>query len=141
MKFLRFPGESGKLEFQPSVTGAQTMKTYQKIAAIILVLLLGATVYGLFQTAQSPPLPQNPGNSTGISSTPTVDKTPILGAQRLAQMPTTEAELPFAQKALETADHEMDLAYAAAERQIEDNPVALSAEAKQIQARLKQAED
>jgi len=138
---LRFRGESGKLEFQPSVTGAQTVKTYQQTAAIILVLLLGATVYGLFQTAQSPPLPQNRGNITGISATPTVDKTPILGAQRLTQMPTTEGELPFAQKALETADHEMDLAYAAAERQMEDNPVPLSAEAKQIQARLKQAED
>jgi small-conductance mechanosensitive channel len=117
------------------------MKTYQKIAAIILVLLLGATVYGLFKTAQPPPLPPNLGNITGISSTPSVDKTPILSVQRLTQMPTSEGELPLAQKALEAADHEMDLAYAAAERQMEGNPVPLSAEAKQIQARLKQAED
>jgi small-conductance mechanosensitive channel len=56
-------------------------------------------------------------------------------------MPTTEEELPFAQEALRLADHDMDLAYAAAKREIEDHPVPLSAEAKQIQVRLKQAED
>ncbi|HEX2713057.1 MAG TPA: mechanosensitive ion channel domain-containing protein, partial [Candidatus Acidoferrales bacterium] len=35
----------------------------------------------------------------------------------------------------------MDVAYAAAKRDLEEHPVPLSAEAKQIQARLKQAED
>ena len=56
-------------------------------------------------------------------------------------MPTTEEELPFAQEALRIADHEMDLVYAAAERQLEEHPAPLSPEAKQIEARLKQAED
>ena len=86
---MRFEEESRKLEFQPSVTGAQTMRTYQKIAAIILALLLGATVYGLFKTAQPPPLPQNLGNITGISSTPTVDKTPILSVRKRPWRPRT----------------------------------------------------
>jgi small-conductance mechanosensitive channel len=56
-------------------------------------------------------------------------------------MPTTGDELPFVQQALETADRDMDVAYSAAKRELEDHPVALSAEAKQIQARLNQAEN
>ena len=56
-------------------------------------------------------------------------------------MPTTAEELPFAQEALRIADHEMDLTYAAAEREIEEHPPRLTADAKKIQARLKEAED
>ncbi|HEV2689351.1 MAG TPA: mechanosensitive ion channel domain-containing protein [Bryobacteraceae bacterium] len=70
-----------------------------------------------------------------------VDQTPILTALKLAEMPTTAEELPFAQEALRIADHEMDLAYAAAERELEEHPAPLSADAKKIQARLKEAED
>src|SRR6266702_4450038 len=56
-------------------------------------------------------------------------------------MPRSEDEQPFAEQALETADRDMDVAYAAAKRELEEHPAPLSAEAKQIQARLKQAED
>ena len=70
-----------------------------------------------------------------------MDQTPLLTAQRLAQMPTSAEEQPFAEKALQLADHEMDLAYAAAEREAEEHPPAMSAEAKEIQARLQDAED
>jgi small-conductance mechanosensitive channel len=70
-----------------------------------------------------------------------VDQTPIITAQKLAKMSTTEEELPFVKEALRLADHDMDLAYAAAKRELEDHPAPLSAEAKEIQARLKDAED
>src|SRR5215469_378754 len=109
----------------------------QRIFAIALVLLLAVTVYLLIQTAQSPNAPSPPA----ASATPTVDQTPISTALKLAKMPLSEDEKPFAQAALETADHYMDVAYAAAKRDLEEHPVRLSAEAKQIQARLKQAED
>src|SRR5258708_29327970 len=56
-------------------------------------------------------------------------------------MPTTAEEKPFAEEALRLADHEMDLAYAAAEREAEEHPPPLSAEAKAIQERLKNSED
>src|SRR5207248_8545838 len=75
------------------------------------------------------------------SGTTAVDQTPILTALKLAKMPRSEDEQPFAEQALETADRDMDVAYAAAKRELEENPPPLSAEAKQIQARLKQAED
>lgn len=113
------------------------MRPIQKFLAIALVLLLAVTVYLLIQTAQPPNAPAT-RNATG---TPTVDKTPILTALKLAKMPFSEDEKPFAQAALETADHYMDVAYAAAKRELEEHPVPLNAEAKQIQARVKQAED
>ena len=116
------------------------MRPMQKIFAIALVLLLAVTVYLLVQTAQAPNLPSTRGAS-GTSATPTVDQTPILTALKLVKMPLSEDEKPFAEAALVTADHYMDVAYAAAKRELEEHPVPLSAEAKRIQARLKQAED
>lgn len=113
------------------------MRPIQKFLAIALVLLLAVTVYLLVQTAQPPNAPAT-RDATG---TPTVDKTPILTALKLAKRPFSEDEKPFVQAALENADHYMDVAYAAAKRELEEHPVPLSAEAKQIQARLKQAED
>jgi small-conductance mechanosensitive channel len=110
----------------------------QKIIAIVLVLLLGATVYGLIRTGEPAGLQRNNGRAAAASA---VDQTPILTAEELAKLPTTEEEQPFAQEALQTADRDMDIAYATAERQMEEHPVPLSAEAKQVEARLKQAED
>lgn len=113
------------------------MRPIRKFLAIALVLLLAVTVYLLIQTAQPP----NAAATRDATGTPTVDKTPILTALKLAKRPFSEDEKPFVQAALETADHYMDVAYAAAKRELEEHPVPLSAEAKQIQARLKQAED
>jgi small-conductance mechanosensitive channel len=117
------------------------MRSIQKIAAIGVVVLLGATVYGLVRTGQSPSIPTITNSPSGVPSGSAVDQTPLLTALGLAQMRTTAEELPFAQDALRIADKEMDLAYAAAERHLEEHPAPLSAEAKQIEARLKQAED
>jgi len=117
------------------------MKPVQKILAIALALLLSATIYGLIRTGQPARLPQSSGKASPGASASAVDQTPILTAQKLAKMPTTEDELPLTQEALRIADHEMDLAYATAERQLEEHPPQLSAEAKQIQVRLTQAEN
>src|SRR5712664_2545278 len=118
------------------------MKTTQKIAAIVLAGLLGAAVYGLFRTAQptSTPATNTKTSYGGSAQAPIVDQTPLLTAQRLAQMPTSPEEQAFAEEALRLGDHEMDLAFAAAVRDAEEHPPVLSAEAKEIQARLQQAE-
>jgi small-conductance mechanosensitive channel len=119
------------------------MKTTQKIAAIVLIMLLGAAVYEFFRTGRplSAPAKNARAVSVGTAQGPIVDQTPLLTAQRLAKMPTSAEEKPFAEEALRLADHEMDLTYAAAEREAEDHPPALSAEAKAIEARLKESED
>src|SRR5436190_1554676 len=120
----------------------RTTKTKRKIAAIVLVALLGAVAYGLFRTGQpaSAPAMNTKTEYGGPAQAPIVDQSPLLTAQRLAQMPTSTEEQPFAEEALRLGDHEMDLAFAAAVGDAEEHPPVLSAEAKEIQARLRQAE-
>ncbi len=119
------------------------MKTKQRVTAIVLLLLLGAAVYGFYRTGRPSNVPVKSAKiaSAGAAQGPIVDQTPLLTAQRLAKMPTSAEEKPFAEEALRLADHEMDLTYAAAERDAEDHPPTLSAEAKAIEERLKKSED
>src|SRR3981189_428856 len=118
------------------------MKTKRKIAAIVLLALLGAVAYGLFRTGQpaSAPTINTEAAYGGAAQGPIVDETPLLTAQRLAQLPTGAEELPFAQEALRLGDHDMDLAFAASVRDAQEHPPVLSAEAKEIEARLQQSE-
>ncbi len=118
------------------------MKSKQKVFAVLLVLLLGVTAYGLFRTAQPAGTPRNTGstNLATAAQAPLVDQSPFLTAQRLARMPLSAEELPFAQEALRLGDKEMDLAFAAAVRDAQEHPPQLSAEAKAIEARLQKME-
>lgn len=119
------------------------MKPRQKTLTLILVVLIGASVYGLRRTGQpaGQKIASKPGNGAALAEAQIVDQSPLLTAQALAKMPTSPEEQPFAQEALRLADHHMDLAYAAAVRDAEAHPPVLSAQAKEIQARLKNAED
>jgi small-conductance mechanosensitive channel len=118
------------------------MKTKRKIAAIVLLLLLGAVAYGLFRTGQPTTAPAINTKTAygGTAQGPIVDQTPLLTAQRLAQLPTSKEEFPFAEEALRLGDHDMDLAFAAAIRDAEEHPPVLTAKAKEIEARLQQSE-
>src|SRR2546421_44333 len=118
------------------------MKSRRKIIAMIVVLLLGATMYGLYRTGQPANAPVAPDRTKygGAAPAPIVDQTPLLTAQRLAKMALSAEELPFAQEALRLGDQEMDLAFAAAVREAEEHPPVLSTEAKGIQARLQKAQ-
>src|SRR5207244_686078 len=118
------------------------MKTTKKVATITLIILLGVIAYGLFQTRRSITTSQvTPGSelSEAVHGT-AVDQTSLDTARRLVQTPTSADELPLAQEALRLGDREMDLAFAAAVSEARMHPVVLSAEAKQIQARLQNAE-
>jgi small-conductance mechanosensitive channel len=117
------------------------MRRFQKVLAITIVLLLGATVYGLLRTSEPLNAPQARSNASGSTAASAVDQTPIRTAIALARMPAREEEKQFAQQALAAADKDMDEAYKTAKSELEERPTPLSAEAKQIQARLKQAED
>jgi len=115
------------------------MKTTQKVTAIVLVLLLAATAYGLFLTASAPRLPRSAGKGRRGSNA-LVDHTPLKTAQALAQLATMQAELPLAKRALRLADYEVDLAYDAALRDARQHPPVLSAEAKDAKDRLQKAQ-
>jgi small-conductance mechanosensitive channel len=116
------------------------MKSKQRAVAIILALLLAAAVYALLRTRDAHS-PQVSKPSSTAEQAPLVEQTPLLTAQHLAKMPTSEEEKPFAEEALRLGDQEMDLAFAAAVRDAQMNPPALSARAKEIQGHLRKAED
>ena len=119
------------------------MKLANKIFSIVLVLLLVATVFGLIRTGRESGIPGGNGaaEATGSEQAVAVDQSPLLTAQAFARMPTSAAELPFAQGALQLGDQEMDLAFALAILDVTQHPPVLTPQAKQIQARLAKAED
>src|SRR6266403_2800459 len=120
-----------------------SMKSRQRSSALILVLLLAATVYVLIRTGT--PMPKFVGPTTTTVANPAeaeiVDQRPLQTAQQFAKMPTASEEKPFAEEALALADKEMDLAFAAAVLDAQEHPPVLSAQAKAIQARMQKAED
>jgi len=116
------------------------MKLANRNVLIVLVVLLAATVYGLVRTGREGTTP-TANKTAGPDQAPLVDQTPLLTAQAFANMPTSAVELPFAQRALQLGDQEMDLAFASAVLDATQHPPELTPEAKQIQARLQNAED
>src|SRR6266481_3091937 len=119
------------------------MKSKQRSAAIILILLLGGTVYVLVRTRTTAPTLVSQNATQGENSTQRelVDQRPLQTAQQFAKMATGAEEKPFAEQALALGDHEMDLAFAAAVHDAQEHPPVLSTEAKAIQSRLQKAED
>src|ERR1700719_3494352 len=116
------------------------MKSKQRIAALILILLLGAAAFALVRTRTSQPAFLAP-TTANPAEPELVDQKPLQTAQQFAKMPTSEEEKPFAQQALELGDKEMDLAFAAAVLDAQQHPPVLTPQAKAIQARLQKAED
>src|ERR1700736_1633242 len=116
------------------------MKTTKHIATIILIILAGAIAYGLFRTGGSTTTSQITERESHAAHGPGIDQSSLYTARKLAQMPTSTDELPLAQEALRLGDREMDLAFAAGVSEAREHPVVLSAEAKQIQARLQNVE-
>src|ERR1700692_396835 len=114
------------------------MKLKEKIATPAVVVLLIATVYGLFRTKGQPNTAASTVNSTkgGTKAGSVVDQSTLWTARWLAQMPITSEERQAAEDALHLADKEMDLAFATAVREAEQHPPTLSAEIKEIKARL-----
>src|SRR5579862_2452306 len=117
------------------------MKLTHKAVSIPLVVLTIAAIYGLFRTGGGPAgngavaVPPEPEQAA------LVDQSPLITAQGLVRMPTSAVELPSAQSALELADHEMDLAFALGMLDATQHPPKLTTDAKQVEARLQEAED
>src|SRR6266581_3387783 len=117
------------------------MRTNQRLTAILLVLLLGATVYGLIRTTESTTvLPTNgKGKLSATAQTPLVDQSPLRTAQKLVQLAVNPEEQALSREAIRLADHELDLAYESARRDVEAHPPVLSPEAKEFQSSLEKA--
>jgi small-conductance mechanosensitive channel len=118
------------------------MNTKQKIAAIVLVLLLGAVVYGLILTITAPSIVPAPGKGKNAATAmaPQVDQSSLRTAQKLAQFADTPEEQALSKEAIRLCDHELDLAYESARRDVEAHPPVLTPEASKIQVQLEKSQ-
>ncbi len=117
------------------------MSALQKVLIIVLVALLALTGYGLWATYQ--PTSGRPRHGRSGQATEVVagvDQATLLGAQRLSQLATSDDEKAIAASAVQLADHELDIAFSAALRQIEAHPPQLSADAQAIENRLQKSQ-
>jgi small-conductance mechanosensitive channel len=107
----------------------------EKILGAALGLLLIAASIAWWKTAP-PTLRARKSNAAAITSTDLVDQSTYTTARRLAQLAIAPEEQSLSQSALRIADHELDLAFTEALRDVEAHPPALSADAAVIQARI-----
>ena len=86
------------------------MKTFQKIATLVVVVLLLATGYGLFRTKSQPDTVANTDSAASRTQAALqVDQSSLWTARWLAQMPTSAEERQVAEDALQLADKEMEI--------------------------------
>jgi Mechanosensitive ion channel len=126
------------------------MRPLQKTAAGVLAVSLIATFYGTWATYQPPPpelskqesaaRPAASAGGAATDGTVAIDERTVRRAQRLSSLATTPEELQYAQSATQLADHELDVAFAAALRQIEAHPPVLTPAAQKIADRLQSAQ-
>lgn len=119
------------------------------ITALVLVLLMGTAVAGLYWTRELPAQNEDPAaNGKKVSKARAssqrrrlVDLRPLQTARRMAALASTPEELALAHEAEKVGDHEVDLAFLDAIRTAQENPPTLSAEAKQILVRKNKSQD
>jgi small-conductance mechanosensitive channel len=111
----------------------------EKILAVILALLLIAAGAAWWKTAP-PTVKSRTKTVAAVTSTNLVDESSYATAQHLALLAQTDDERSLSQSALRIADHELDLAFTAALRDVEAHPPALNSDAALIQARISKSQ-
>jgi len=126
------------------------MKVRHWVTAIVLLLLVAAAIAAFVETREvavpgeqsaATPARRLLGRKQPAQQNPMVDQRPLQTARRMAALASSTEEQALAHEAEKTGDHEVDLAFLDALRTAEENPPALSAEAKQIADRKKNAEE
>ncbi|MEA3174888.1 MAG: hypothetical protein QOF42_2299 [Gammaproteobacteria bacterium] len=111
----------------------------EKILAVILALLLIVAGAAWWKTAP-PTVKSRTKTVAAVTSTNLVDESSYATAQRLGLLAQTEDERSLSQLTLRIADHELDLAFTAALRDVEAHPPALNSDAALIQARISKSQ-
>jgi small-conductance mechanosensitive channel len=114
------------------------MRGSQKIVATALTVLLGAAIYGIVLLGRSRTVSTK--LKAAAASTALVDQTPLKTAQELAGTADTADEQALSKEAIRLVDHELDLEFESARRNVEAHPPQLSEEAKRFEARLDKAD-
>jgi len=125
------------------------MKVRQWITATVLLLLVAVAIVGMVATRELPAANNEegaaaPGKKPGrkgvqAAQPPLVDQRPLEMARHMAALAGTPGEQALAHEAEKVADHEVDLTFFDHLREAEENPPALSPEARQIATRKAKA--
>ena len=117
-------------------------KLFHRTVFLILLLLLivGVIATVLLRYGISPNQPQKILKPKSAAAD-LVDQQPLITAQRLATLATTAEEKEIAQNALRLADHEVDMAFAAALHNATRHPAPVPAAARPIQARVQKLQE
>jgi small-conductance mechanosensitive channel len=115
------------------------MNALQKTSATVLALFLAVALYARW-SVREPPGPRQSPPSVSNGRMPVIDESALRTAQRLARLVNTPEEQPFAQAAVQAANHELDLAFMGALDDIQAHPPVLSPEALKLQARIAEAQ-
>src|SRR5215831_2472886 len=125
------------------------MKLRNWITAIVLLLLVAASVVGLLWTRELPPVDDAAapapghrllGRKAAAPQRQLVDLRPLQTARRMSTLAGTPEEQALAHEAEKIGDHEVDLAFLDALRRVRETPPKLTPEAKQIAERKSRAE-
>ena len=124
------------------------MRLRHWMTAILLLLLVAAAVIGMVWTREPAPSDYSAATPTHLlagrkapaQQQQLVDVRPLQTAHRMAALAGTQEEQFLAHEAEKISDHEVDLAFYDALRRVQETPVTLSPEAKEIAARKSQAE-
>src|SRR5215469_4753896 len=117
-----------------------SMKNFRRVVipTVSFIVVLGTIGTVLARYWVSAPAPQAAvkAKSSGETSLVLVDEQPLITAQRLSALATTAEEREFAQNAVRLADHEVDLAFAAALRNATRHPPSVPAVARPVLAHV-----
>jgi small-conductance mechanosensitive channel len=116
------------------------MKLRQWIRMVALLLLVIATIVGLFLTDSAPPVVIERHAKTAVQTPPPVDQKPLQTARKLAALAATPEEQDLAHQALRLSDYEVDLAFADALREATEHPPTPTAEQRELSARAAKAQ-
>jgi small-conductance mechanosensitive channel len=113
------------------------MKGSQKITLIILLLLVVAGIAGLVLSRSTSNIPQPSKSTPGTdAASASLNQQYLDTAIQLSSLATTAEEQKVAQEALQNADQEMDLEFAAALQAAGRQPVGQTPEVRGIQERM-----
>jgi small-conductance mechanosensitive channel len=114
------------------------MRLAQKIATVVLLGGLGATIYGIVRAGESASAANT--NAKRVAQAQLVDRSAFRTARQLAAMADTRDEQKLSEDGLLTSDRELHLAFDIAMREANAHPPDLTEEAKAIHERLQKAE-
>src|SRR5260221_13500665 len=114
------------------------MRSSQKVVAVVLIVALGAAIYGIVRMGRTSPATTE--SKAAAAQATLVDQTPLKTAQELAGLAERHDEQALSKEAIRLVDHELDLVFESARREAETHPPVLSAEAKRFEEQLENAQ-